>query len=109
MSSPDYAGADPEKAVRDFIRRIKHYEKVYETLTVKEDVSCVKLINVGKEIQMHGINGYLQSRIVYLLMNLNIAHRNIYFSRHGESELNLAGKIGGDSDLSPQGYRSLCF
>lgn len=50
------------------------------------------------------IRGYLQSRIVYFLMNLNITKRHIYFARHGESEFNLAGRIGGDADLSSRGW-----
>ena len=29
--------------------------------------------------------------------------RKIWFSRHGESEYNMYGKIGGDSNISPQG------
>lgn len=36
-------------------------------------------------------------------MNLHIAPRKIYFSRHGESQYNLMGKIGGDSNLSERG------
>ena len=37
------------------------------------------------------------------LMNIHITPRTIYLTRHGESEHNLAGKIGGDSDLSSRG------
>ncbi len=29
--------------------------------------------------------------------------RKIWFSRHGESEYNMFAKIGGDSNISPQG------
>ena len=36
-------------------------------------------------------------------MNLNITPRSIYFARHGESNFNVQGRIGGDSDLSPRG------
>lgn len=36
-------------------------------------------------------------------MNLNIAPKSFYISRHGESEYNTKGKIGGDSHLSEQG------
>lgn len=53
---------------------------------------------------MNLIRGYIQSRIVYLLMNLNITPRHIYFSRHGESVNNVLGKIGGDANLSPAGW-----
>ena len=36
-------------------------------------------------------------------MNIHILPRTIYLTRHGESEHNLTGRIGGDSQLSPRG------
>uniref|UniRef100_A0A8D1KVX7 6-phosphofructo-2-kinase n=1 Tax=Sus scrofa TaxID=9823 RepID=A0A8D1KVX7_PIG len=36
-------------------------------------------------------------------MNIHVTPRSIYLCRHGESELNLRGRIGGDSGLSPRG------
>ena len=36
-------------------------------------------------------------------MNIHITPRTIYLTRHGESQHNIAGKIGGDSNLSPRG------
>jgi 6-phosphofructo-2-kinase/fructose-2,6-biphosphatase 2 len=46
---------------------------------------------------------YRQSRIVFYLMNLHIKPRSIYLCRHGETEFNQAGRIGGDADLSENG------
>ena len=40
-------------------------------------------------------------RIVQFLSNLHATHQTIYLSRHGQSEYNFQGKIGGDSGLSP--------
>ena len=37
------------------------------------------------------------------LMNIHITPRTIYLTRHGESQHNVVGKIGGNSDLSPTG------
>ncbi|RKO95930.1 bifunctional 6-phosphofructo-2-kinase/fructose-2,6-bisphosphate 2-phosphatase, partial [Caulochytrium protostelioides] len=108
LSSPDYVGWDADAAVADFMARIRFYEKGYETLSVDEmdaEISFVKLINVNEQVIVNRVRGYLQSRIVALLMNLNIGHANIYLSRHGESQLNLEGRIGGDSLLSPRGER----
>lgn len=51
------------------------------------------------------IQDYLQSRLVYYLTNLHIKPRSIWLSRHGESEFNLSGQIGGDADLSERGER----
>lgn len=102
-TSPDYAKMDPEAAAADFRARIRHYERQYETIT-DEDLSYVKLINVGAQVIINRIDGYLQSRIIYYLMNLHIMPRSIYISRHGESQFNVEGKIGGDSDLSERGH-----
>ena len=38
-------------------------------------------------------------------MNIHITPRTIYLTRHGESQHNVVGKIGGNSDLSPTGQR----
>lgn len=51
------------------------------------------------------MQGHVQSRIVYYLMNIHVTPRAIYLSRHGESQLNLRGRIGGDSGLSPRGQQ----
>ncbi|KAG0361750.1 Fructose-2,6-bisphosphatase [Gamsiella multidivaricata] len=102
LSSPDYQDMDPEQAVEDFKARIVHYKEAYETIT-EENLTYIKLINVGSQVIINHIQGYLQSRIVYYLMNLHIAPRSIFFSRHGESLYNVMGKLGGDSDLSARG------
>ncbi|RHZ45421.1 hypothetical protein Glove_680g32 [Diversispora epigaea] len=104
LCSPDYKDMDPEKAAEDFRARISHYEQAYEPIT-ESDLTYIKLINVGSQVVINMIQGYLQSRIVFYLMNLHIIPRNIFFSRHGESVYNLMGKIGGDSDLSPRGKK----
>jgi 6-phosphofructo-2-kinase/fructose-2,6-biphosphatase 2 len=102
LSSPDYANTDPEVAASDFMARIDHYKDMYETVT-EQHYSYIKLINVGSQVIINMIRGYLESRIVYYLMNLHIMPRKIYMSRHGESMFNVHGKIGGDSELSPRG------
>ncbi|KAI8328343.1 6-phosphofructo-2-kinase-domain-containing protein [Blakeslea trispora] len=102
LSSPDYANVDSELAANDFKARINHYKDRYETITENE-YTYIKLINVGSQVIINMIRGYLESRIVYYLMNLHTAPRKIYMSRHGESMFNLEGKIGGDSPLSPRG------
>ncbi|KAL8964481.1 MAG: hypothetical protein Q9183_004420, partial [Haloplaca sp. 2 TL-2023] len=103
-TSPDYKDQDPELAAKDFRDRIRNYEKVYETIDEDEkDLTYVKLINVGKKVVINQIQDYLQSRVVYYLMNLHIKPRSIWLSRHGESEFNLDGRIGGDANLSARG------
>ena len=42
--------ADPDEAVRDFMQRIHHYEKVYETVT-EDDMCYMKYIDVGRQVR----------------------------------------------------------
>ncbi|KAF9239651.1 6-phosphofructo-2-kinase-domain-containing protein [Melanogaster broomeanus] len=101
---PDYKDLPREVAERDFIRRIKEYEAVYETIT-EPHLSYLRITDVGNEVTLSRINGYLQSRIAFYLMNLHVKPRSIFFSRHGESQFNVEGKIGGDSSLSERGLQ----
>ncbi|KAK3315563.1 6-phosphofructo-2-kinase-domain-containing protein [Apodospora peruviana] len=105
-TSPDYKGQDPESAAQDFRNRIRNYEKVYRTINAdgdEDDLTYLKIMNVGKQVIINRIKDYLQSRIVYYLMNLHIRPRSVWLSRHGESMLNLEGRIGGDAGLSYRG------
>jgi 6-phosphofructo-2-kinase/fructose-2,6-biphosphatase 2 len=81
-TSPDYEGQDPEQAALDFRQRITMYEKVYETLDEDEaDMTYCKIIDVGSQVIINRIHDYLQSRVVYYLMNLHIKPRSIWISR----------------------------
>lgn len=81
-TSPDYVGQDPEEAALDFRNRIRNYEKIYQTIDEDEsDLTYVKLINVGSQIIINRIQDYVQSRVVYYLMNLHIKPRSIWISR----------------------------
>jgi broad specificity phosphatase PhoE/predicted kinase len=102
LSMPDYAGMDPEEAVRDFRARIAHYERVYEPLD-DSDGSYIKIIDVGQKVVLNRIPGTLPGRLVPLLINLHVTPRPIWLTRHGESAFNVLGIIGGDADLSPRG------
>jgi 6-phosphofructo-2-kinase/fructose-2,6-biphosphatase 2 len=80
-SSPDYIGQDPDDAVRDFMERIRNYEKVYQSIDDDEGLTYVKLINVGSDVTISAVKNYLQTRIIYFTMNLHITPRSIWLSR----------------------------
>lgn len=66
-------------------------------------------MDVGQSYVVNRVADHIQSRIVYYLMNIHVTPRSIYLCRHGESELNLKGRIGGDPGLSPRGREvSVC-
>lgn len=67
------------------------------------DLSYIKIMDVGQRYSVNRVLDHIQSRIVYYLMNIHITPRSIYLCRHGESELNVKGRIGGDSGLTPRG------
>uniref|UniRef100_A0A1B0A2U0 6-phosphofructo-2-kinase domain-containing protein n=1 Tax=Glossina pallidipes TaxID=7398 RepID=A0A1B0A2U0_GLOPL len=107
VSSPDYVNMNTELVVRDFLQRIEHYEERYQPIDeMKEShLSFMKIYNAGKKVVVYNSEGHVESRIVYYLMNIHITPRTIYLTRHGESEHNLKGLIGGDSDLSQRGHQ----
>ncbi|KAG7094792.1 hypothetical protein E1B28_005607 [Marasmius oreades] len=101
ISSPDYRGWDQDKAVQDYYRRIEDHEKYYEP--VEENTwPSIRILNVGEKIMVYKIVGYLQSRIVFFLMNIHNRQRTIYFARSGQSLIEHSYKA--DSDLSPAGW-----
>ncbi|CAG8433501.1 6720_t:CDS:10 [Ambispora gerdemannii] len=60
ISSPDYLGWDPEEAVKDYWERINNHMPYYETIN-DPSLDFVKLVNVGEQIIVNNVNGYLQS------------------------------------------------
>ena len=87
VSSPDYVSYNAEQVYDDFVERIKHYEKQYETIDEELEplYSFLKIFNAGCKFTVHKHEGHIQSRIVYYLMNVKITPRTIYLSRHGKN------------------------
>jgi 6-phosphofructo-2-kinase len=106
LSGPDYINMHPDEAMRDFNMRIANYEKVYETISVQEEqenMSFIKIIDVGRKVIAHHIRGYLPSQFVFYLMQIHIKKRSIWLSRHGESLFNVENRVGGDPPLTELG------
>uniref|UniRef100_A0A4W3IEZ0 6-phosphofructo-2-kinase/fructose-2,6-biphosphatase 3 n=1 Tax=Callorhinchus milii TaxID=7868 RepID=A0A4W3IEZ0_CALMI len=108
LSSPDYSDCNQTDAMEDFLKRIECYKATYQPLdpdNYDKDLSFIKVINVGRRFLVNRVQDHIQSRIVYYLMNIHVHARTIYLCRHGESDYNLKGRIGGDSGLSPRGKK----
>lgn len=108
LSGPDYKDKDPVKALKDFQERVEQYEKKYQSLGDFEEnhnLSYCSMIDVGRKMVSHKCSGFLSIQTVTYLMNFNLAPRQIWLTRHGESMDNVNGKIGGDSHLSPLGEK----
>ena len=86
VTSPDYVTYKSDQVYKDFVERIKHYEKLYQTLDedLEPNYSFLKIFNAGSKYTVHKHEGHIQSRIVYYLMNVKITPRTIYLTRHGK-------------------------
>uniref|UniRef100_A0A4W6DCH3 6-phosphofructo-2-kinase/fructose-2,6-biphosphatase 1 n=1 Tax=Lates calcarifer TaxID=8187 RepID=A0A4W6DCH3_LATCA len=95
FGSPDYVDRDIDEAMEDFIQRIDCYRASYMPIDDERDrkLSYIKIFDVGNRYLVNQVQDHIQSRIVYYLMNIHVTPRSIYLSRHGESELNLLGRI----------------
>ncbi len=103
LSSPDYIDVDTATALRDFRARIAHYQSVYSALEDR-DGSWIRIEHRGQTVVIHEVHGWVPGRVVSFLTNLEVTQRPIWLTRHGESEFNRAGRIGGDAPLSPTGH-----
>jgi broad specificity phosphatase PhoE len=102
LRSPDYVAMSPDEAVADFKARIAHYERAYQPID-NPDTSYIQIIDVGRQLVLNRIHGYLPARLAPLLMSMHLTPRPIWLVRHGESEYNERGLIGGDSPLGARG------
>ncbi|KAL9106198.1 MAG: hypothetical protein Q9227_008731 [Pyrenula ochraceoflavens] len=108
LSGPDYHDMDPTTALDDFKKRVALYQKQYVPLgdyEEKNHMAYVQMIDVGRKLITHKVRGFLSVQAVFYLMNFNLAPRQIWVTRHGESEDNVTGQLGGDSSLTPRGQR----
>ncbi|XP_033943138.1 6-phosphofructo-2-kinase/fructose-2,6-bisphosphatase 2-like isoform X2 [Pseudochaenichthys georgianus] len=106
VSSPDYPERDRESVMEDFLKRIECYKVTYTPLDPDEhdkNRSFIQVINVGRSFLVNRVQDYIQSKIVYYLMNIHVHSHSIYLCRHGESHHNVEGRIGGDAELSERG------
>ncbi len=78
--SPDYEGVPEEEAVRDFRMRIAHYESAYEEVG-EDEGAFVRIIDVGRKLVLHRVQGYLLARVVHFLLNLPTCSRAACGSR----------------------------
>ena len=101
LSTPDYKDMEEKKAVADFMARRANYETHYQPVDEEDGPFC-KIVNSHRYV-IHNIRGYLSLKVVHFVMNLHTLPRTFYLTRHGQSEYNLLGKIGGDSGLTPAG------
>ncbi|KAI1000066.1 putative 6-phosphofructo-2-kinase [Podosphaera aphanis] len=107
LRGPDYRGKDPEASLNDFRKRVAAYESAYVPVgDFEEDnkMQYIKMIDVGRKIVHHALQGFLATGIASYLSTFNLSPRQIWLTRHGRSIDNTLGKVGGDSDLTKEGH-----
>mmetsp|Transcript_7714 Transcript_7714/g.22536 ORF Transcript_7714/g.22536 Transcript_7714/m.22536 type:complete len:558 (+) Transcript_7714:24-1697(+) len=88
-----------EASIRDFSR-------MYVTIQddgSEDDMSYVIFINYGQKVVTNRMHGFLRMRIAQFLSTIHTEPHTIYITRHGQSEYNRLGKIGGNSGLTEYG------
>ncbi|KAI9053916.1 hypothetical protein LZ554_002861 [Drepanopeziza brunnea f. sp. 'monogermtubi'] len=107
LKGPDYKDKDPESSLADFKKRVAAYESAYAPLGKFEEdnnMQYIKMIDVGRKVIHYRLEGFLSNGIASYLATFNLSPRQIWLTRHGQSEDNVLGKIGGDSNLTDAGH-----
>lgn len=87
--------------------KVKKFTATFESCTKNAELPLIT-VNSSENPAIHsvtarGVQGALQTAILGVLSSPVIKNQLYYFSRHGESDYNVLGRIGGDADLSPRG------
>ncbi|KAF4976327.1 hypothetical protein FZEAL_6986 [Fusarium zealandicum] len=83
ISSPDFAGMEPDEAAQLYLQRIEMKIPVFETMDEKE-LNYIKMINAGAKFFYNNVSfNYLSHRIVFYLTNLHVKSRKTFFARAG--------------------------
>ena len=104
-SPKECPGMTSAEKLSDFRSRVSIMQKVYETLLPDCGKAYIKMLN-RSVLEAHSVSGFLPSRIVSFLMNINqlkVSHP-IFFTRHGQSMYNLEDRLGGDPELTEKGH-----
>ncbi|POR30934.1 Putative 6-phosphofructo-2-kinase PB17E12.14c [Tolypocladium paradoxum] len=107
LSGPDYRDKDPHKSLEDFKNRVAAYASAYVPLGEYEednDMQYIQMVDVGRKLVQHRLKGFLSGGISTYLSSFNLAPRQIWMTRHGQSIDNELGKLGGDSPLTERGH-----
>ncbi|KAL0871037.1 hypothetical protein ABMA27_004846 [Loxostege sticticalis] len=102
--SADYKNMSEVEAVDDLRKKLEHYMRQYEPIDAGvENISFVRVENMGETVTAHKVAGQKESGILGYLSGMRALPQTLYFTRHGESEYNVLGRIGGDASLSARG------
>lgn len=98
---PEYSSYSREEAIQSFMKRIEYYETIYEHLEDEKYWICVDSTanRILGEKSFESCPFYPAIREILVNMWVN----NLYLARHGQTEFNVQGRIGGDPPLTAKG------
>jgi len=106
-NSDDYKDMTADYAIKDLMKKMEHYKRQYEPMMMDEkaDWGHIKILDCANTgVFSHGIRTQLEQKILGYVSVPKKRNQTLFFSRHGESEFNVVGRIGGDANLSPRGW-----
>lgn len=102
-----YQQNNSEHWIRAQTSKVNHYAGQYERCQPLNEGPLITVKNsedpLVHAVTARGVQGSLQTSILGVLSSPVVRQQLYYFSRHGESDYNVLGRIGGDADLSSRG------
>ncbi|XP_050461906.1 6-phosphofructo-2-kinase/fructose-2,6-bisphosphatase-like isoform X1 [Cataglyphis hispanica] len=102
--SADYAGVDAIVAAEDLRSKIAFYARSYEPMDDRI-YPRIRIDTATMDMETCKVSGHIETTVLGYLGDISLKPHTLYFSRHGESEYNVLGKVGGDAVLSARGER----
>lgn len=98
---PEYASYTKEEALASFMQRVAYYETIYEPLQHEKYWMCVDTTanRILDERPLESSPYYPAIREIVVSTWV----KNLYLARHGQTEFNVQGRIGGDPPLTAKG------
>lgn len=98
---PEYSDYTKDEAVESFMKRIEYYETIYNHLGKEKYWMCVDAAanRVLAEQPCESSPYYPAIREIVVSMWIE----SLYLARHGQTEFNVQGRIGGDPPLTAKG------
>ena len=75
--SPDFKGLDEDGALKDLMRRIGHYEKVYETVTEPEG-AYIKIFDLRAKVHACNVFGRMATKVLPYLIGMHSVPRPVF-------------------------------
>lgn len=98
---PEFAGYSREDALANFMKRVEYYESIYEPVADEKYWMCVDA-SANRVLDEHPCESSPYYPAIREIVT-NMWVRDLYLARHGQTEFNVQGRIGGDPPLTAKG------